>query len=378
MNKPKLGFLIPGLGITDRGAEVFVYELAKQLCHDFNICIWVRSTNNSSEMINDLQKSGVMIKQVKCITEENWLAQFLYAFKPFRPILKKFRMTPFEVEMLVFSLMCLPQLLVGNIDIIFPANGVWGVIACKIVRFIRRTPFVYAALGGIDPVVVKLKPNLYITIHPSPKIWIKTHYPEVPVDFISAGVDLKKFSPNGKKANIGLPRPIFLTVSALIPSKRVDLTIKAVGKLKKGSLLIIGDGPLKSWLMEEAKKNLGSGRYLFQSVRYHKLNEYYRAADVFTHSAPGEMGWSMVILEALATNLPVVANWDKDIKRLLGNTGVFCDVSRPDDYVKALKKALTLKVEKRARKLALQYSWERIAMQYKKIINGVIHEKISN
>ncbi len=143
-------------------------------------------------------------------------------------------------------------------------------------------------------------------------------------------------------------------------------------------MLIIGDGPLNYTLIKNAEKYLGPGRFLFQSVAYSELDKYYRAVNVFTHSAPDESGWGMVHLEAMATNLAVVANQDKDIKWLLGNTGVVCDVSNRYDYTKALKKALTLKVEKRARNLALQYSWERIALQYNKIINCVIHEKISN
>ena len=366
--RPRIGFLIPRLGITDRGAEVLVYELAKNLHRDFEIIIWVRYASRHSKMISDLEHLGVVIEKVKSISQDHPLARILYVFEPLKPILEKFHLAPVEIEMLVFSFLCLPGLLKVNIDILFPANGLWGVFVCRILRLLRGTPFVYASLGGIEPLIAKQKPDTYIAINPGIKQWLKTHYPELHVVLISTGVDLKKFSPAGKKARLNLPRPIFITVSALVPEKRLDLTIKAVGRLKKGSLLIVGNGPLKLPLIREAQKYLGPGRFLFQRASYQKLDEFYRSADVFTHAAPWELGWSMVQLEALATNLPVVANKEENLEKLLNGVGITCNVTNSHEYANAMKQALTLKPDNRPRKAVENFSWEKIAKQYKKYL----------
>lgn len=369
--KPHVGFLIPRLGIVDRGAEIFVYELAKNLCSDFRITIWVRKSAQPSALISDLEKRGVLVESVNSISDDHWLARSLHAFKPLQPIVEKFHLTPFEIEMLVFSFVCLPHLVQTQIDILFPANGFWGVLVCYLVRLMRKIPFVYTSLGGIEPLTAKLKPNIYITINQGIKRWLKKYYPHLYVVFISTGVDLNKFKPLGKKAEINLPPPVFITVSALIPSKRVDLTIQAVAALEKGSLLIVGDGPLKPKLAEMAQKYLGRNRFLFQRVGYDELDKYYRAADVFTHSAPGELGWSIVILEALATNLPVVANSEENLKKLLNNTGVFCDVTDIDAYSQALRQALHLRPI-RSRKAVEKFSWGKISGKYKKILDDLL------
>ena len=42
--------------------------------------------------------------------------------------------------------------------------------------------------------------------------------------------------------HLDLERPIVLVVSALSPSKQVDLAIKGVSKMPKGSLVVLGKG----------------------------------------------------------------------------------------------------------------------------------------
>ncbi len=377
MKKPKIGFLIPRLGIIDRGAEVFVYELAKRLQRDFDVVVWVRKSDNESALLDDLARRGVVIKSVSCIPQQQWLAQIPYVFPFLRKTLEKFHLNPSEIEMLSFSIACLPQLFSEKIDLLFPANGVWGSVVCRFVRLIRRKPFVYATLGGMEPLIARQKPNIYIALFPTIARWLRTNFPKLKVTFIPLGVDLKKFSPKGEHAAINLPRPLFITVSALVPEKQVDLTIKAVAKLKKGNLLIVGDGPLKSPLVKLAENTLGTGRFQFVKIGYSDLPKYYSAADIFAFSAPWEVGWSIVHLEALASGLPVVANREKNLEYLLGKDWpLFCNASDIDDYSRALERATKVKVD--SRNLVENYSWDKIAGKYKKILLGVINEQKKN
>ncbi len=373
MSRPTIGFLIPRLGITDRGAEVFVYEIAQRLQADFDVVVWVRKSNNKSELLGNLVKRGVTIRKVSCIPEQHLIAKILYIFPFLRNIINKLHISPSEIEMLSFSAACLPALLSEKVDLLFPANGVWGSILCRLIRTLKRTPFIYATLGGIEPVSLWQKPNMCIALFPSIERWLRKHFPYLRVCYISTGVDLKKFHPHGDKAFIDLPRPVFLTVSALVPEKEVDLTVRAVGRLKIGSLLVIGDGPLKSALVHLADTELGRGRYMFVSSGHSKLHKYYRAADVFAFSAPWETGWSIVFLEALASGLPVVANKGENLEYLLGKDWpLFCNVSNINQYSRTLERAAKIKVV--SRPLVQNYSWEKIAEQYKEIILGIAND----
>ena len=371
MKKPKIAFLIPRLGITDRGAEVFVHELSKRLSRDFEITIWTRKPKFESKMIKDLLKDGITIRSVSCVVENNWLTRRLYSTK-LEKLMDVFHISPSEIEMLTFSLICFPYLLRADFDILFPANGVWGAVVSRIVRAIKRTPFVYTSLGGIEPLIARQRPNLYFAINPGIKRWLKSHFPKIRVELISTGVDLNKFKPQGPRLQINLPRPIFLTVSALVPEKRIDLTIKAVGKLKQGSLLVVGDGPLKSELMLQAEKYLGKDRFLFQSVKHYRIPEFYRSADVFTHSAPWEVGWGLVHLEALASGLPVVGNREENLEFLMNEPELLCDVENIEEYSLCLDKASKKKRGMYWRNKAKNYSWEKVAKKYKNLLLEVL------
>jgi glycosyltransferase involved in cell wall biosynthesis len=226
----------------------------------------------------------------------------------------------------------------------------------------------------MEPVIARQNPNIYVSLYPSIGKWLQKRFPNLSLAFISSGVDLKKFTPIGDKALIDLPRPLFLTVSALVPEKQVDLTIKAFAKLNKGGLLIIGDGPLRPALVSLANSMLDKSKYLFLSLPHNDLPKYYRSADVFAFSAPKEIGWSIVHLEALASNLPVVANREENLEFLLGKDWpFFCDVRSVDDYSKTLEKALRVKVD--SRQLVKNYSWEKIAGKHKELIFSILNEK---
>ena len=369
--KPKIVFLIPRLGITDRGTEVTAYELAKGLGSDFKIEVWNRKSASPSHMVRDLQSQGIKIRSFSCIAEEHLLARLFY-FKPLKVLIDKFQLNPMQIEMLTFSFACLPRLLYSDFDVIFPCNGVWGAFVSRLVRVIRKNKFVYASHGGIEPAIALQKPNLYVAIHRYSEKWLKKDFPDLNVVYISSGANLEDFSPKGAKIKLDLPRPIYLTVSALTSQKRVDLTIKAVAKLKKGSLLIIGDGPSKEELGDLANKLLGEKRYRILGIDHKDIPKYYRSVDVFTHSAPQEKGWGLVHLEAIASGLPIVANKEENLEEFLGKDGFLCDVEDTNDYSQALEKAAKSKVNTRRPKLIEKvkrdHSWKIAAGRYREEI----------
>src|SRR3989344_3515090 len=69
--------------------------------------------------------------------------------------------------------------------------------------------------------------------------------------------DLRRFK-RGEKIDFGLEKPVVLSVGALDWYKYHELAIKAVSRMRKGSLLIVGRGQLKKQLEDLGKRMLGN------------------------------------------------------------------------------------------------------------------------
>lgn len=370
MKKPKIAFLIPRLGINNRGAEVFTFELSCCLSKSFDITLWVRKSEKPSSLLSELVKRDVNIKMVGCIREENWPAKFLYR-SPLKPLLDKFHLNPAEIEMFFFSLACLPGLIFGEYDILFPNNGLWGAIACRMIRIFKGTPFVYTSHGGVEPLIAKQNPNCYFALNRTVERWFKKYYPKMKVVFCPNGVNIQRFNPYGEKVRLDLEHPIFVTAAAFIPVKGIDLTIRAVAKFKKGSLLVLGDGSLRGELENLGEKLLGKGKFLIMRVENSEMPKYYRSVDAFTLAAKGEPG-SLVHLEAMACGLPVVVNNEEFLRLVIGEGGLLVETADISAYSDALKRVLETNFKDRPRKQAEKFSWEKISKKYKQELERLI------
>lgn len=100
---------------------------------------------------------------------------------------------------------------------------------------------------------------------------------------------------------------VVLFVGRLIWKKGVDVLIEAVARLDTPVRLVIaGDGPERSRLERLAADRLGPHRAEFVGFRQPaELPEWYAAADVFCLPSLTEP-WGVVVMEALASGLPVV------------------------------------------------------------------------
>ena len=214
-------------------------------------------------------------------------------------------------------------------------------------------------------------PNVFIALSSKALGWAKRANPLVRSKYIPNGVDLKKFNPSGPKYKTKLKSPLVLCVGALTPSKRIDLTIKAVAKLKDVSLLVAGDGDTKGELRNLGKKLLGS-RFQLVKAPYQKMPEIYRTADVFTLAPEGSEAFGIVYVEAMASNLPVVAVDDEQRKEIIGNAGMFVDPTDIEKYSKILDATLKKKWGDKPRKQANKFDWNKIAKEYEALFTNLL------
>ena len=115
-----------------------------------------------------------------------------------------------------------------------------------------------------------------------------------PAKVIYPPVDVDRFSISPKRDHY------FITISRLVPYKRIDVIIQAFNQLKL-PLLIIGDGPLRKMLEKTAEKNI---TFLGQ-LPPKELDEYLKNARAFIFSAEEDFG--IVNVEAQACGVPVIA-----------------------------------------------------------------------
>jgi glycosyltransferase involved in cell wall biosynthesis len=107
-------------------------------------------------------------------------------------------------------------------------------------------------------------------------------------------VDIDMFSIIDKKENY------FITISRLVPYKRIDLLVQAFNELGL-PLIIIGEGPAKNSLKKIAKKNI----HLLGYVSVGEMKDYLGRARAFVFSAEEDFG--IVNVEAQACGIPVIA-----------------------------------------------------------------------
>lgn len=181
------------------------------------------------------------------------------------------------------------------------------------------------------------------------------------------GVDIKKFTPQGPKKNLGLTPPIILSVGALEWYKYHEKVIEAVSLLNNGSLVIVGDGSQKTKLEKLGQRKLGNRCKIIQ-MPYSDMPSIYRSVDVFTLPSWDREAFGIVYLEAMATNLPVVAPNDSSRREIIEEAGVYVDVDSPSEYAKGLTEALSRNWENTPRKQAEKFNWPKIAAEYNQVL----------
>lgn len=242
-------------------------------------------------------------------------------------------------------------------DVIITTNGRADAIFTRIWSLIHGVKLIIPGQSGFgwdDKLNLWLFPDVFIALTNYQKNWARKINPFVKVEVIPNGVDLDKFNPKIKPIETKLKKPIILCVGAVKTSKigeiskRQDLLIKAARKIGVPTLLIGRGGD-----MEVEHKNIPS---------------IYTACDLFSYPTSRRESFGIVMLEAMASGLPVVATDDPIRREIVGEAGLFVDPNNIEEYAKALDRALSIDWGDKPQKQAAKFSWENIAKAYEKIL----------
>ncbi len=165
----------------------------------------------------------------------------------------------------------------------------------------------------------------------------------------------------------------YITVSRLVPYKRVDLIIKAFSVQKGKKLLIVGDGPEYKKLKEIASKNIE----FLGSLKNDELKEYLMKARAFVYMGEEDFGIAMV--EAQACGLPVIAYGFGGAKDIIKDriTGVLFYEQSEDALLEALdffEKNEEKFLPERIRERAKRFSKEVFREKFKAFVDRVVNE----
>lgn len=336
----RIAFLNITQGLIDRGVETFVREVSERL----------------------KKKHEVVVLSGEKVPPKRW------------PFLWRFFVDPHGLAILKFTLESLPAIWREKFDVVIPLNGGWQPALVRIITWLYGGKMVISGQSGIgwdDIVNLWSFPDVFVGISTFAKKWAKRINPLMKVEYVPNGVDLRKFTPDGEKADLKLKRPVILYVGALEPGKRVLETIRAAAKLKDTSLLVVGEGEIKDRAEKLGKKLLGD-RFLIAKFSYKELPGVYRAADVFTICSESYYSFEIVLAEAMATNLPVVANDDPIRREIVGDAGLFVNPKNTEEYAMAIQKALTNTWrDNKPRKQAEKFSWDGIAKKYGDLLEEI-------
>lgn len=204
--------------------------------------------------------------------------------------------------------------------------------------------------------------------------------PQVCPSVISMGVDTGKFGRQhyvpdhfGQKN-----KKVVLFVGRLAEKKGVTYLIRAMKEID-AMLVIVGDGPLRHELQVQAEE-LEKGKVKFLGGKTHEeLKVIFASADVFaapsvTAKDGDQEGLPTVVMEAMASGLPVVASRSGGIPQLItdGVNGLLCEEKNvrqlKDNISKLLNdEELYRRLVEEEKKTISNYDYRTIARRYMEI-----------
>lgn len=220
---------------------------------------------------------------------------------------------------------------------------------------------------------------------------LNKYYPGHESKILSMGVNTllfdRKMNYSSNYFNQG-NRKVILYVGRLAEIKGVEYLIQAMQHIGNAILVIVGNGPERGHL-EELTKTCDVDAKFLGSKSHEELKTIYASADVLVvpsiidHKGAQE-GLPTVILEAMASKLPVIATKTGGIPQLIqdGVNGLLCDekcVWQLSDNICSLLNDRNLynEIVNNGYQTIKKYDYSNIAEEYYKILEDVSLERVA-
>lgn len=145
------------------------------------------------------------------------------------------------------------------------------------------------------------------------------------INLVRLGVDIERFKPAVDRKKKGFT---ILFVGRLVPEKGVIDLYRAFRSIyrKDMKLRIVGDGPLGSQIESMRENDHLEDVVYIESTNYSHIHKTYQEADLFVLPSRRTKTWEeqygMVLIEAMASGLPVITYATGAIPEVVGNAGI--------------------------------------------------------
>jgi len=245
---------------------------------------------------------------------------------------------------------------------------------CWIGSWIRLKGILTGVLGEIwERLVLTLFPPAIIAVSHSTKLQLREKTGIIATAVVPNGVDVSQC----QKIKVRQQKPLqIVTVSRLIPEKKVDVLVRAFARIKHAhptaTLLIIGEGTEKKSLQQLARDLHCETSIMFAGkvTSAHDVLKRIKESVLFCLPSVRE-GFGIVVTEAMACGIPVLCS-DIPSLREISNNGTAAMLMTPDSVDDCARKLRRLLADQHIRKqLMLEgsrcvetYNWNTIVQQY--------------
>jgi len=364
----RFAVICPHHGYVNRGTENMTDDINKVLVsrgHSYRLF----TKNDEFYRRYKVIKTNGIGKLSDAFFEKTMIGGFTRKYLGFNP----------NLEDIVFRIntKILLDTLADNFDLLWTNGEFWCADMVKKISKKHNIPSLVFFGGGISKMMLveaKMKPDIFVVLSPVFKEWLNKKVPDCNVKCIPSGVDInlfKKteplFDPNKYE------KPIVCSTSALINGKRVKLIIDAMKVLGKGTLFVTNDGPLRETIVEYGKRVLGDRFHYLGTLPFEDLPRLYSMSDVFVLASDNEP-WGAVLFEAMACGCNIVTLRDRTREFMVEDAGVLLprdDKFPVSGFALGISNAYKTRNEKKLRKQAEKFSWEKTVDGYLSAIGEV-------
>src|SRR6266849_1321071 len=220
-----------------------------------------------------------------------------------------------------------------------------------------------------------------IAVSEPAKAFVHRYFPDFPLQVIPNGIDISTFHPGQTPIrHLRDDRINILFVGRLEKRKGLGDLLRGYEFMKprvpNSRLIVVGDGPLRSSVESYISRHRLPDVVLAGYVPDSVLPRYYCSADIFCAPATGAESFGIVLLEAMATGLPVVATEIDGYMSVLEPGRDSLTVS-PKGWaelgaalvVLARDQELRLRMGAYGLEKARRYAWEEVASQVVAVYN---------
>jgi len=381
----------------DYGTPRFVYDLAYNISNqDIRTIVLTPDRPNSEKMIEEI-KSNFIVLRFRYFFKKK---QKLTSGEGIIPSIKNSKVNIFLIPFLVLTQFFNTRKIVKkyNIDIV---NSHWlvpsGLIGAYIQKRFKKNNYVTVHAAGLyllEKIPFGKMFAKYIYRN-STKIMVVNNYgkqriyellsrPDIKlfdqiVKVIPMGTYLETISDTKRPKNFNPEKFNLLYLGRIVEKKGLKYAIEAMKNLDNNKIQfhICGDGTLKQELEEYVTKNSFNDRVIFYGqISKDEKNNFFNYADALIvpsiETSEGDKeGLPVVILEALAYGLPVIASdvggISDGVKHM--ETGLLVKQKNTDEITKAIcilmeDKNLVKEFKKKSKEFAKNFEWKLIANYY--------------